>query len=62
MAFHTGKTLLRMAITGWLETEALLRGGDDALARAEVERIAAVVYAVRWHPTRRMFFSVFGLF
>ena len=28
---------------GWYETEALLRGGDDALARAEVARIATVI-------------------
>lgn len=48
-----------MAITGWLETEALLRGGDNALAWAEVERIAAVVYAVRCRPTPRMFFFSF---
>ncbi|MFO7679129.1 MAG: BTAD domain-containing putative transcriptional regulator [Chloroflexota bacterium] len=43
VAFHTGKSLLPMATTGWLETEALLRGGDAALARSEVERFAAIV-------------------
>ncbi|MFQ5434336.1 MAG: hypothetical protein ACE5FD_05615, partial [Anaerolineae bacterium] len=29
--------------TGWYETEALLRGGDGDLARAEVERLAGIV-------------------
>jgi DNA-binding SARP family transcriptional activator len=55
VAFHTGKLLLPMATTGWLETEALLRGGDDALARAEVERIARVVGSNRRYqlPLRR---------
>jgi hypothetical protein len=32
-----------MGLSGWYETEALLRGGDDDLARAEVERIAGIV-------------------
>jgi hypothetical protein len=31
--------LLPMGFTGWYETEALLRGGDGDLARAEVERL-----------------------
>jgi DNA-binding SARP family transcriptional activator len=36
-------SLLPMGLTGWYETEALLRGGDDDLARAEVERLGKVV-------------------
>ena len=32
-----------MGLSGWYETEALLRGGDSDLARAEVERIAGLV-------------------
>ena len=32
-----------MALTGWYETEALLRGGDGDLARAEVARLGAIV-------------------
>jgi tetratricopeptide (TPR) repeat protein len=32
-------SLLPMGLIGWYETEALLRGGDDDLARAEVERL-----------------------
>jgi DNA-binding SARP family transcriptional activator/tetratricopeptide (TPR) repeat protein len=31
--------LLPLGLTGWYETEALLRGGDEDLARAEVERL-----------------------
>ena len=37
------ETLLPMGFTGWYETEALLRGGDGDLARAEVERLAGIV-------------------
>jgi DNA-binding SARP family transcriptional activator/tetratricopeptide (TPR) repeat protein len=36
-------SLLPMGLTGWYETEALLRGGDDDLARAEVERLGKIV-------------------
>jgi len=36
-------SLLPMALTGWYETEALLRGGDGDLARAEVARLGAIV-------------------
>ena len=32
-----------MGTTGWFETEALLRGGDIDLARAEVERVAKAI-------------------
>jgi tetratricopeptide (TPR) repeat protein len=32
-----------MALTGWYETEALLRGGDSDLARAEVARLDQIV-------------------
>jgi hypothetical protein len=35
--------LLPMGLTGWYETEALLRGGDGDLARAEVERLGEIV-------------------
>jgi DNA-binding SARP family transcriptional activator len=37
------ETLLPLSLSGWSEIEALLRGGDDALARAEVERLAELV-------------------
>jgi len=37
------ESLLPMGLTGWYETEALLRGGDGDLARAEVERLAGIV-------------------
>lgn len=37
------KPLLSGALTGWYETEALLRGGDEELARAEVEQVAGIV-------------------
>jgi hypothetical protein len=37
------EALLPMGLTGWYETEALLRGGDDDLARAEVERLGKIV-------------------
>jgi predicted ATPase/DNA-binding SARP family transcriptional activator len=36
-------TLPPMGITGWYETEALLRGGDGDMARAEDERLAGFV-------------------
>lgn len=37
------KSLAPMGLTGWFETEALLRGGDGDMARAEVERLAGFV-------------------
>lgn len=37
------EALLPMGLTGWYETEALLRGGDDDLARAEVERLDKIM-------------------
>ncbi len=37
------ESLLPMALTGWYEIEALLRGGDNDLARAEVERLGKIV-------------------
>lgn len=37
------ETLLPMTLTGWYETEALLRGGDGDLARAEVRRLGEIV-------------------
>jgi DNA-binding SARP family transcriptional activator/predicted ATPase len=46
-------SLLPMSLTGWYETEALLRGGDDGLARAEVERLGEILgdnrrYRIPW--------------
>ncbi|MFQ5421540.1 MAG: tetratricopeptide repeat protein, partial [Anaerolineae bacterium] len=35
--------LLPFTCTSWYETEALLRGGEGDLARAEVERLAGIV-------------------
>jgi tetratricopeptide (TPR) repeat protein len=35
--------LLPMGLTGWYEIEALLRGGDNDLVRAEVERLGEIV-------------------
>ena len=35
--------LLPVGFSGWYETEALLRGGDAELARAEVEKLAGIV-------------------
>jgi hypothetical protein len=35
--------LLPVGFSGWYETEALLRGGDGDLARAEVERLGKIV-------------------
>ena len=40
---HEDESLLSMGLAGWYETEALLRGGDGDLARAEVERLAGIV-------------------
>jgi tetratricopeptide (TPR) repeat protein len=37
------EALLSMSLSGWYETEALLRGGDGDLARAEVERLAEIM-------------------
>lgn len=37
------ETLMPLGLTGWYETEALLRGGDGDLARAEVERQGKIV-------------------
>jgi len=42
LAFRN-ETLPPMGLTGWYETEALLRGGDGDMARAEVERLAGIV-------------------
>jgi tetratricopeptide (TPR) repeat protein len=35
--------LLPFSLTGWYETEALLRGGDEQLARAEVAQLSQIV-------------------
>ncbi|MFK7804980.1 MAG: AAA family ATPase, partial [Anaerolineae bacterium] len=43
VAFQKGKSLPPRGTTGWFETEALLRGGNEDLARSEVERIAKVI-------------------
>jgi tetratricopeptide (TPR) repeat protein len=40
---RSDKSLKPFALTSWYETEALLRGGDGDLARAEVERLAGIV-------------------
>ena len=40
---NEGESLPPFNLTGWYETEALLRGGDEALARAEVERLSEIV-------------------
>ncbi len=48
LAFHAGGSLPSMGLTGWYETEALLRGGDGELARAEVARIAKVTKSARY--------------
>jgi len=37
------ESLLPMGLTGWYETEALLRGADSDLARTEVERLGGIV-------------------
>jgi tetratricopeptide (TPR) repeat protein len=43
LEFRRDESLLPMGLTGWYETEALLRGGDGNLARAEVERLAEIL-------------------
>ena len=43
LAFRTEWAVLPIGLSGWTETEALLRGGDDALARAELERQATLI-------------------
>lgn len=43
------ESLLPMGLTGWYETEALLRGGSDDLARAEVARLAEITGNNRRH-------------
>jgi DNA-binding SARP family transcriptional activator len=48
LAFHAGGSLSPMGLTGWYETEALLRGGDGELARAEVARVASTIKSVRY--------------
>ncbi|MCB0034658.1 MAG: tetratricopeptide repeat protein, partial [Anaerolineales bacterium] len=40
---HAGSNWLPVGFTSWYETEALLRGGDGDLARAEVARIDGLV-------------------
>lgn len=40
---HDGEPLLPFNLTSWHETEALLRGGDDAAARADVVRLGTAV-------------------
>jgi DNA-binding SARP family transcriptional activator len=40
---HEDEPLLPFNLTGWYETEALLRGGDGALARAGVARLGKAV-------------------
>jgi DNA-binding SARP family transcriptional activator len=37
------KSILPMGLTGWYETEALLRGGDEEVARSEVKRLGEIV-------------------
>ncbi len=43
LAFHADGSLPPMGKTGWFETEALLRGGDGDLARAEIARLDRAV-------------------
>lgn len=43
LEYRRDEPQLPMGLTGWYETEALLRGGDDDLARAEVERLGKIV-------------------
>ena len=43
LQFRGDEPLLPVSLTGWYETEALLRGGDGDLARAEVERLGEIV-------------------
>ena len=40
---HEDEPLLPFNLTGWYETEALLRGGDGALARAGIARLDQAV-------------------
>jgi DNA-binding SARP family transcriptional activator/predicted ATPase len=47
------EALLPMGLTGWYETEALLRGDDDDLARTEVKRLGEILghnrrYRIPW--------------
>ncbi len=43
LAARENGTLLPMALTGWYETEALLRGGKEDLARADVHRVGEMI-------------------
>jgi tetratricopeptide (TPR) repeat protein len=43
LRFRRDESLMPAALTGWYEIEALLRGGDNDLARAEVERLGGIV-------------------
>jgi hypothetical protein len=43
IAIRKDDSLLPMGFSSWHETEALLRHGNDDLARAEVERAARLV-------------------
>jgi predicted ATPase/DNA-binding SARP family transcriptional activator len=40
---HGDESLLPIGLNGWYETEALLRGGDGNLARAEIRRLGQIV-------------------
>ncbi len=40
---HEDEPLLPFNLTGWYETQALLRGGEDAAARAGIARLGAAV-------------------
>ena len=40
---QTDESLLPMSLAGWYETEALLRGGDNELARLDVKRLGEIV-------------------
>jgi tetratricopeptide (TPR) repeat protein len=44
---HEDGPLLPFNLTGWYETQALLRGGEDAAARAGIARLGAAVGANR---------------
>lgn len=43
LEFRKDKSILPMSLSGWYETEALLRGGQAKLARTEVERLGGVM-------------------
>ncbi len=43
LKFRGNEPLLPVGLTGWYQTEALLRGGDGDPARAEVERLGKIV-------------------